>query len=398
MFVLSISALPKNALFNNSVSEAYYAFYLRSKARLLRTRPMSDAPSSGPTTEPLPNYNVLRPSLLDNKLVRASLLSLVLIALALGVSWITWETPVPQMQQGTTFGQVKITIVKPPVIPPAPNDAGGSQSVMPLPIVPAPPAVITAIHPNISFTIPKADLPNGADFLSPEAISGSRGGSGQGAGSGSGNGNDAGAGQGDNILGGVGQDTKTSVIVDVSNSMLKFDSAIENYIDSHFRHADYCSAPNALGGDLPQYAALTSKPHYHGKNSEPMPQEIGQADLYDSVYLELADHPQVVVIVSDYEDGYLPDATAALIATLRSNHIKLFILTREMAAYPGLAEYSKESGGGYSLLRIDEKSQSIVGVESNPTVTGSPQLSPNYATKRDHNTPDWMVRNIPATH
>jgi hypothetical protein len=143
---------------------------------------------------PLPEYRVLRPAFLDDKRARATVLSVVMIAIAFAVSRITWKTPAPAPVQDATFGQVKIAIVKPPVIPPAPNDAGGSQSMIPLPAVPTPPVVINTPQPNVSFSLPKVTMPNGADFHAPEATSGGHGTNGQGSGTGNGigAGNDAG--------------------------------------------------------------------------------------------------------------------------------------------------------------------------------------------------------------
>jgi hypothetical protein len=77
-------------------------------------------------------------------------------------------------------------------------------------------------------------------------------------------------------------------------------------------------------------------------------------DFYKTAYDELQNSvggkpPEALIMLSDWEDGAHPEATAAFIASLREHKIRLYLLSVECVPYDGLADYAKESGGQVTM-------------------------------------------------
>jgi hypothetical protein len=234
----------------------------------------------------------------------------------------------------------QFTLIKlpPPATPPQlPEEISGSIS-MPSPVV-ALPSIATAnpivTEQSASFDLPKVQMPSMGDHLpvNNSLISGAGNGDGAGA-KGDGLGHD-GSGDG-NGLAGIGRDEHLIAVTDISSSMKAVAQKIWTQLSGNYPHASIIKSESALGKFMEGYSQRSGT----GTNA---------GDLYEGVYQGLKDHPDAtaIYILTDFEDGANTVATDAMIAFLRSKHIKLYVCSVEQPPYDHLIQYAQESGGGH---------------------------------------------------
>ena len=80
---------------------------------------------------------------------------------------------------------------------------------------------------------------------------------------------------------------------------------------------------------------ITSEPHrvmdVHAFEALPRP-DVYTVDLYAGIYYAIRHGMTSVVLVTDFEDGYIPAATRAVLAAMRAAHISLSIVSVERRA------------------------------------------------------------------
>jgi beta-lactamase regulating signal transducer with metallopeptidase domain len=87
-------------------------------------------------------------------------------------------------------------------------------------------------------------------------------------------------------------------------------------------------------------------------------------DIYDGIYWTINHGFTSVALLNTFSSGDRPSATQAVIAAMRSAHLRLFVVSPEYSPYSGLVDYALESGGA-SIVGTDEKRAN--SVDATPT-------------------------------
>lgn len=237
------------------------------------------------------------------------------------------DTNPPAKEDVTQFQMVKVAPTPPP--PPPPPPSGGTSKLTPpaLPTstsIPVPniPNTITSAN-NFEFTAPKVQISGDIDskMASPTINFGTNGSNGFGQ-----------------LYGlSIQKNEKMIVVLDESGSMTNYIPILQKQIADSFPDSLLIPSASALGKfDTPQ----TSDKF---------------CDLYEAAKRGLDQNAGMtaVFIMTDFEDGDVPEDTKAFVDMLQQRGIRLYIRSVGRPAYSGLEDYVNQSGGSYDCEKPD---------------------------------------------
>jgi hypothetical protein len=136
---------------------------------------------------------------------------------------------------------------------------------------------------------------------------------------------------------GVAIDKKESLVavLDESGSMTSYIEELKKDLADQFADALLVPSCSARGQFDERAPGAKVDPQFY--------------DLYEAAKAGIEQQPDTtaVYIMTDFEDGEIPNDTAKFVAMLKEKHIKLFIRSVERPAYQGLIDYVADGNGQY---------------------------------------------------